>query len=132
MPFVSRFELAIPGGARPGTRLLVPPSERTKSRAPLWKPAAAAAGVTLGLFAFAGFQVSGGSARLTLSAPFERKVLVPPGEAPLNLRLFTGAVKTDSRGNIITGPTSDLVKHLVGAEPAGERGGMPRYTKILF
>src|SRR4051794_11878358 len=49
--------------------------------------------------------------RPTLSAPFERKVLTPPGEAPLNLRMFVGAVKTDSQGKIITGPTSDPVKN---------------------
>jgi hypothetical protein len=50
---------------------------------------------------------------VTLSAPFDRKILVPPGEAPLNLRFFTTAVKTDSRGRIITGPTSDPVKDIV-------------------
>jgi DNA-binding beta-propeller fold protein YncE len=70
--------------------------------------------------------------RPTLSAPFARKILVPPGEAPFEHRFFTTAVKTDSRGRIITGPTSDPVKNLVGAEPAGERGGMQRYTKIMF
>jgi hypothetical protein len=68
----------------------------------------------------------------TLSAPFERKILAPPPEAPLNLRFFTTAVKTDSRGRIITGPTSDPIKEIVGPESAGERGGLPRYTKIMF
>src|SRR6185503_15817419 len=36
------------------------------------------------------------------------------------------------RGRIITGGTSDPVKNLVGAEPAGVRAGVQRYTKILF
>jgi DNA-binding beta-propeller fold protein YncE len=70
--------------------------------------------------------------RATLSAPFIRRILTPPGEAPFPLRFFSTAVKTDSRGRIITGPTSDPVKNLVGAEPAGERGGMERFTKIMF
>src|SRR6266496_607032 len=62
-------------------------------------------------------------ARLTLSAAFERKILKPPPqEAPFDLRFFTGAVKTDSKGQIITGETADPVKNIVGAEAAGERG----------
>jgi hypothetical protein len=69
---------------------------------------------------------------LLLSPPFERKVLSTSGESPLDLRFFTTAVKTDSRGRIITGPTSDPVKNIVGAEPAGERGGLERFTKIMF
>ena len=69
---------------------------------------------------------------LAVSAPFERRVLTPPPEAPFELRFFTTAVKTDSRGRIITGPTSDPVKNVVGAEPAGERGGLDRFTKIMY
>ncbi|HEX3130540.1 MAG TPA: YncE family protein [Thermoanaerobaculia bacterium] len=68
-----------------------------------------------------------------LSAPFERRVLgASLPEAPFDLRFFSTAVKTDSQGKILTGPTSDPVKNLVGAESAGERAGMERYTKILF
>lgn len=70
--------------------------------------------------------------RQTLSAAFQRRVLETPPEAPFELRFFTTAVKTDSRGRIITGPTSDPVKNIVGAEPAGERGGLGRFTKIMF
>jgi hypothetical protein len=71
--------------------------------------------------------------RATLSAPFERLILAPPSqESPLNLRFFSTAVKTNSKGEIITGPTSDPVKNIVGAEAAGERGGMQRFTKIMF
>src|SRR5215210_4736748 len=42
-------------------------------------------------------------------------------EAPFDLRFFSGAVKTNSRGEIITGFTSDPVKRLVGAEATGPR-----------
>ncbi len=91
-----------------------------------------AAALTFGLGVASLCTVGWQTGRATLSAPFERKVLVPPGEAPFNLRFFTTAVKTDSQGRIITGPTSDPVKKIVGAEPAGERGGMQRYTKIMF
>src|SRR5436853_3083527 len=87
--------------------------------------------VAAGLASFL-FHTSAAPFAATLSAPFERKILEPPPEAPLNLRFFTTAVKTDSRGRIITGPNSDPVKDIVGPEPAGERGGLPRYTKIMF
>ncbi len=69
---------------------------------------------------------------LILSPNFEPRILSTSGESPLDLRIFTTAVKTDSRGRIITGPTSDPVKNIVGAEPAGERGGMQRFTKIMY
>jgi hypothetical protein len=70
---------------------------------------------------------------INLSAPFERRVLAAAlPEAPFRLRFFTTAVKTDSDGKIITGLTDDPVKNLVGAESAGERAGMERYTKIMF
>ncbi len=72
------------------------------------------------------------TARAQLSAPFSYQILATSGEAPLALRLFTTAVKTDSQGKIITGPNSDPVKNIVGPEAAGERGGMQRYTKIMF
>jgi DNA-binding beta-propeller fold protein YncE len=69
----------------------------------------------------------------TLSAPFERRVLTPVGpESPLELRLFPTAAKTNSEGKIITGPANDPVKNLVGAESAGERAGLERFTKIQF
>jgi DNA-binding beta-propeller fold protein YncE len=71
--------------------------------------------------------------RRTLSAEFTRKVLAPViPEAPLALRLFVGPVKTDSRGQIITGPTSDPVKKLVGSEPVGVKAGLERHSKITY
>lgn len=70
--------------------------------------------------------------RETLSGTFERLVLTPPGEAPFPLRFFTTSVKTDSKGQVITGPTSDPVKKLVGAESAGKRAGLERFTRIMF
>ena len=67
------------------------------------------------------------------TAAFQAIVLKPSlPEAPFNLRFFSGAVKTDSRGEIITGFSSDPVKRLVGAESAGERAGVERFTKIMF
>ncbi len=73
------------------------------------------------------------AAHADLSTPFERQVLASAlPESPFHLRFFSTAVKTDSRGRIITGPTNDPVKNLVGAESAGERAGMERFTKILF
>ena len=74
-------------------------------------------------------------ARATSLQPvdFVRKVLAPAlPEAPFALRFFTGPVKTNSRGEIITGPDDDPKKNLVGAEAAGERAGLDRFTKILF
>jgi DNA-binding beta-propeller fold protein YncE len=75
---------------------------------------------------------SAATGRRTLSAEFTRQVLVPPGEAPFNLRFFLTAIKTDAQGRVITGPTSDPVKSIIGPELAGERGGMARYTKVMF
>ena len=68
----------------------------------------------------------------TFSEAFQRKILETPPEAPFELRFFTTAVKTDSKGQIITGPTSDPVKNIVGAEPAGKRAGLDRFTKIMY
>src|ERR1043165_1936310 len=68
----------------------------------------------------------------TCSAAFQRKVLEMAPEAPFELRLFETAVKTNSKGEIITGPTSDPVKNIVGAESAGVRAGLERFTKIMY
>jgi len=67
-----------------------------------------------------------------LSNNFTFEVLGTTAEAPLPLRFFSTAVKTDSRGRIITGPTNDPVKNIVGPEPAGIRAGLARFTKIMF
>jgi len=56
-----------------------------------------------------------------LSDDFTFEVLATTSEAPLALRFFSTAVKTDSRGRIITGPTNDPVKNIVGPESAGLR-----------
>src|SRR4029079_15104654 len=91
--------------------------------------------VSLGLSIVFGamvFHTSANPVSNTLSSPFQRKILATLPEAPLNLRFFTTGVKTDSRGRIITGPNRDPVKDIVGQESAGERGGLQRYTKIMF
>src|SRR3954469_3953015 len=93
--------------------------------------AVTAPGIALLLQATGRVRADGG-ARPQLSAPFSYQVLATSAEAPLALRLFTTAVKTDSRGQIITGTTSDPVKNVVGPESAGERGGLERFTKIMF
>jgi len=70
----------------------------------------------------------------TLGAPFERLVLAAAlPEAPFPLRFFSTPVKTDAQGNVITTPdNSGGLKDLVGAESAGMRAGLPRFTKIMF
>ncbi len=70
----------------------------------------------------------------TLGAPFERRVLEPAlPEAPFDLRFFPTAVKTDGQGNLLTGlDDSGGIKDFVGAESAGIRAGLPRFTKIMF
>ncbi len=74
--------------------------------------------------------IPGHSVRRTLSPEFTRKVLAPVlPEAPLELRLFVGPVKTDSSGRIITGPTNDPVKNLTGAEDIGVKAGIERPQK---
>ncbi|HEX8097340.1 MAG TPA: beta-propeller fold lactonase family protein, partial [Pyrinomonadaceae bacterium] len=97
--------------------------------------------VVLGAALFAGlvwlsfrasFRASASQERQMLSAAFQHRVLAPEEEAPFELRFFTTAVKTDSQGKIVTGETSDPVKNIVGAEPAGERAGLQRFTKIMF
>jgi DNA-binding beta-propeller fold protein YncE len=88
-----------------------------------------AAGALVLAFNFHAVALTTGQA---LSAPFTLKILNPRPEAPFALRFFNTAVKTDSRGRVITGPNSDPVKNIVGAESAGERGGLQRYTKIMF
>ena len=76
----------------------------------------------------------GAQGRATLGAPFDRLVLAAAQpEAPFPLRFFSTAIKTDAQGNVITGPdNSGGLKDLVGAESAGVRAGVPRFTKILF
>src|SRR5262245_546587 len=71
--------------------------------------------------------------RAAAAPTFTRRVLAPSlPEAPFDLRYFSGPVKTNSRGEIITGRDDDPVKKIVGAEAAGPRAGLDRFTKILF
>jgi len=84
------------------------------------------------LFPDARTLIAAGVARKQLGPAFTYQVMKTSSEAPLALRLFTTAVKTDSKGKVITGPTSDPVKNIIGPESAGERGGITRYTKVMF
>ncbi|MEO5753655.1 MAG: YncE family protein, partial [Chthoniobacterales bacterium] len=76
--------------------------------------------------------MAGNGQRKQLGPPFTYQILSTSPEAPEALRFFTTAVKTDSQGKIITGPNNDPVKNIVGPESAGERGGLERFTKIMF
>jgi DNA-binding beta-propeller fold protein YncE len=88
--------------------------------------------LTLPLAGVARYRLSAQGSR-TLGPSFEARVLAAAlPEAPFDLRFFSGAVKTKPDGTIITGPGFTGTRNLVGAEAAGERAGMPRYTKILF
>lgn len=90
-----------------------------------------AAGLAAGVLTVA--LAAGTPAAGTPAASFTLEILAPVGpEAPLELRLFSTPVKTDSQGRVIGGQTSDPVKNIVGAEPAGTRAGLPRFTKIMF
>jgi DNA-binding beta-propeller fold protein YncE len=69
----------------------------------------------------------------TLGPSFTRRVLAPAlPESPFDLRFFSTPVKTDSSGKIITDVNAPPPHRLVGAEAAGDRAGLPRFTKILF
>src|SRR5919109_2278571 len=79
-----------------------------------------------------GYRLSAQTPR-DLSGAFTRQVMASAlPEAPFDLRFFTTAVKTNSEGRIITGAANDPIKTIVGAEFAGERAGVQRFTKILF
>src|SRR6266851_4151991 len=69
----------------------------------------------------------------TLGGAFERRILKAAlPESPFDLRFFSTAVKTDSTARIITSFDAPPPHRIVGAEFAGERAGLPRFTKILF
>jgi DNA-binding beta-propeller fold protein YncE len=69
----------------------------------------------------------------TLGSAFERRVLAAAlPESPFDLRFFSTAVKTDANGKVITNVDTPGPRQMVGAEPAGDRAGLPRFTKILF
>ncbi|HEX8115736.1 MAG TPA: YncE family protein, partial [Pyrinomonadaceae bacterium] len=102
-----------------------------RSKLKLFVAAVALAALAAGLL-FKAWPAGAAPAAQSLSAPFQRRTLEMAPEAPFELRFFTTAVKTDSRGRIITGPTSDPVKNIVGAESAGLRAGLERFTKIMY
>src|SRR4029078_9671563 len=87
--------------------------------------------IAAGLIFRTTFPASASQSSLILSPNFQPRILSTSGESPLELRIFITAVKTDSSGRIITGPNSEPVKNIVGAESAGERGGIQRFTKIM-
>src|SRR5262249_10851304 len=69
----------------------------------------------------------------TLGPTFERQVLAPAlPESRFDLRLFSTAVKTDANGEVITNVDTPGPRQIVGAEDAGMRAGLERFTKIMF
>ena len=78
------------------------------------------------------YSVSAQGARI-LGPSFQPRVLAAAlPEAPFGLRFFPGPVKTKPDGEIISGPGFTGRRNLVGAETAGNRAGLERFTKILF
>jgi len=109
----------------------IPPSRASvRTQATIFTTLAVVAAIT----AFAMSDRVGAQGRLTLGAPFERLVLAAAlPEAPFHLRFFSTPVKTDAQGNLLTdADNSGGLKDLVGAEAAGTRAGLPRFTKIMF
>lgn len=94
--------------------------------------ALAIVGSALGMCVVTGYRLfAQGSA--TLGAPFERQILAAAlPESPFDLRFFSTAVKTGADGRIVRDVNAPGPSRLVGAEAAGDRAGLPRFTKIMF
>ncbi|MEO7724735.1 MAG: hypothetical protein ABIU29_08630, partial [Chthoniobacterales bacterium] len=105
---------------------------KKRSATVVWLGAAAVLAVSGWIFPSARELIAGSGQRKQLGPPFSYQILSTSPEAPEALRFFTTAVKTDSEGKIITGPNNDPVKNIVGPEATGERGGLERFTKIMF
>jgi len=79
----------------------------------------------------AGYRLAA-QASSTLGPAFEPRILAAAlPESPFDLRFFSTAVKVDGNGQVIT-DINTPPNGLVGAEAAGERAGLPRFTKIMF
>lgn len=104
-----------------------------RNRRRVWNRVTAGLAVVV-VFAWAGaigYHVAAQST--TLGPAFDRHVLKAAlPEAPFDLRFFSTAVKTDARGEVITNVDTPGPRQMVGAEAAGDRAGLPRFTKILF
>ena len=95
---------------------------------PVW---AACVGAML-VASAAGYRIAAQSSS-TLGPAFERRIMAAAlPESPFDLRFFSTAVKTDANGQVITDVNSPPPHKLVGAEAAGDRAGLPRFTKIMF
>src|ERR1700752_3699970 len=101
-------------------------------RVPTSRITVALIGAALGMSAVTGYRLFAQSSA-TPGAPFTIQILAPAlPEAPFDLRFFTTAVKTGADGRIIRDVNAPGPSRLVGAEAAGDRAGLPRFTKILF
>src|SRR6185503_17649643 len=87
----------------------------------------------LGMCAMTGYRLLAQTSGGTLGAPFTRQILEPAlPESPFDLRFFSTAVKVGADGRIVRDVNAPGPSRLVGAEAAGVRAGLPRFTKILF
>jgi DNA-binding beta-propeller fold protein YncE len=95
--------------------------------------ALAIVGSALGMCAMTGYRLLAQTSGGTLGAPFTRQILEPAlPESPFDLRFFSTAVKVGADGRIVRDVNAPGPSRLVGAEAAGVRAGLPRFTKILF
>src|SRR6185436_6839136 len=95
--------------------------------------ALAIVGSALGMCAMTGYRLLAQTSGGTLGAPFTRQILEPAlPESPFDLRFFSTAVKVCADGRIVRDVNAPGQSRLVGAEAAGVRAGLPRFTKILF
>jgi DNA-binding beta-propeller fold protein YncE len=105
-------------------------SGAAKKTSRTWLRLTAAGGIAAGALVLG---LAAGTTPAATSGSFTVHILAPVvPEAPQSLRLFSTPVKVDSTGRVISGQTSDPVKTLVGAESAGVRAGLQRFTKIMF
>ncbi len=94
---------------------------------PIW---AALTAITI-VTGAAGYRLAA-QASSTLGPAFEPRLPAAAlPESPFDLRFFSTAVKVDANGRVIT-DINTPPKGFVGAEAAGERAGLPRFTKIMF
>src|SRR5262245_11488400 len=107
-------------------------SVNVKSHARVWKQIVGTFAVSVLVTSIA-VEYRAAAQGSTLGPAFDRHVLKAAlPESPFDLRLFSTAVKTDSNGRVITDVDAPGPRNLVGAEAAGDRAGLPRFTKILF
>jgi len=101
------------------------------TRARVWKQIAVTFAISVLVTSIAVEYRAAAQGSTTLGPAFQRRVLAAAlPESAFDLRFFSTAVKTDANGNVITNVDAPGPRKLVGAEAAGERAGLQRFTKI--